>query len=347
SLVLGTINLLIVYIFRTSIAGWQFADDESGKTMFLQMFVFLPLILMSMTFPIFLQGQGRYRSYTISQLLPLVFQTGILALSLVSKLSFQTVLLAQIAYWCVMAATGIINSVTMKYHPIIDPALFTVFSKLAVNMFPLILLQYGLARFAVLAGSHYLAPADLGHFIVASNLAEALSIVYTSLSPIIFSQSLQQRSDINPLFQTIRFSNMAMVLILLIMLSAGKPIFLYIFGNSYEQSWPLLMLTFPGVVMHGISVLLINYLIASEMTSRVLFVYLTGLFVLISSSTILCPAYGGPGLCSALALSSLTTLVTSSLLIKRKSNYCIYSLFIPKQEDWLIIKKLAVKKREL
>jgi O-antigen/teichoic acid export membrane protein len=335
SLGLGILNMLLIYVFRSNISEWHFVDDQVGMHLFEQMTLCLPILLLSMALPIILLGKGNYKAYATSQLLPLAGQTVILSLALLGTVILQIAVLAQITYWLLMAVISWIQNGYTQFFSVPDAKLTRTFLRKAISMLPLVMLQYGIARFTILIGSHYLSREDLGYYILASNIAETFIIVYTAITPIIFNRTIAKRSDLSFLVRVAGFSNFFMVIVFLVMLWIGKPVFLYLFGSAYDKSWPFLLLLFPGIIMHGVCILFVNHLIASEKNLLVLWSYLAGLVTLIASCNILCAVLGVKGLCLASVLTSFVTMVTCILLIRKRSGntWQLHALFMPSKQD--------------
>jgi O-antigen/teichoic acid export membrane protein len=334
SVILGISGLLFFYLLPTHIVIWQFGHDTFGKEIFEQLIPFLPIVILSMTLPINLLGQGDYKAYSTSQIVPLIIQTSLLGFAFMSTNPVQIVIAGQITYWILMAVISLLKNRVRSFHLSVNSKIATDYVRMALKMFPLVILQYTLARFPILAGSRYLSTKELGYFILASNLSEAFLILYTAITPIIFNRTLKSRSCPIFLIKVICYSGALMLIILILVLTSGGFVFLYLFGERYLPSWRLLQLLSPTILLHGIFTLSVNHFVAIEKTPTVICTYLAGILTLAISCILFCPAYGVIGLCYSSILSALATALICIFLVRKESNTTLNTLLLSAKEDW-------------
>jgi len=336
SLILGLVNIALVYAFGQKIAAWQFTENPSAEQIFNQLFPFLPIIILSMTLPVFLLGTGRYQFYSQTQIIPLLIQTIILSSAFWRKATMETVVIAQVFYWLSTVIIGFIYIGFQNFDIRLDRALFHTYIKLALSMWPLVIFQFGLARLPVLIGSQYLGSKDLGYYLLALNIAESFFLVHTSITPIVFNHTINKQSDPAFLAKSIRFSNLLLLSAFTITCLIGKPIFTTLFGEDFNLSWALLLRLFPWVLVHGMVSILLNYLIAAGERCFVFCTQSLAFVILIILGTVLSPHYRAAGLCLAGFSSSLTAFILAFLIIRFSMNkeLRLMALFLPIRQDW-------------
>ena len=311
SIVVGLLNLLLLIYFNSEIIDWQFSTDSNGRFAYSKFLPCIPLVTLSMSLPIFLLGSGQIRKYSLTQVLPLLFQTFIIASALSEKESLKTVIIAQVANWVftIIIALVAIDYKSCKFK--FDGDLLYSFIKYAFSAWPQIILQFGISRFAVLIGSQYLSPKDLGYYILASNVSESLLLITTSVSPLIFNRIASQGTNIELLEQTIRVTNTLMLIAMLIIIFFGKSLFIFFFGVEFDQSWKLLLLLIWAVLFQGIIRICVNYIAASGKNVAVSGILLAQMTVLFVSGVIACPKFGTAGLCYATITASIVGFIAS------------------------------------
>jgi len=336
SLLLGVANILLIQMWGKEIAAWQFSENPPAQQIFRQLFPFLPIIILSMTLPILLLGAGRFKSYSLTQIIPLLVQTLILLSAFWRKGTIDMVVTAQICYWLSTVLIGFIYIGFQNFDIRLDRALLRTYIKLALSMWPLVIFQFGLTRLPVLIGSQYLEIRDLGHYLLALNLAEAFFLVHTSITPIVFNKTISEKSCPAFLARSIRFSNLILLTAFIITCIIGKPIFTTLFGEDFNLSWALLLRLFPWVLVHGMVSILLNYLIAAGERCFVFCTQSLAFVILIILGTVLSPHYRAAGLCLAGFSSSLTAFILAFLIIRFSMNkeLRLMALFLPIRQDW-------------
>lgn len=343
STILGLLNILLVWLFEGQIIHWQFSNSGASSNVFRQLYPFFPIILLSMTLPIYLLGLGQYRKYALTQIIPLSIQAIILLIS--AKITLDLIIIAQFVYWLSTVMIGCILIGYRNFNFIFPTALFHKYIHFSVGIWPLIIVQFGIARFTILAGSQFLTPKELGEYLLASNISEAFFFIHTSLTPIILNQTKSGIDQSKFLVRSLRLSNLILIFVCLAVLLIGKLPFLYLFGVDYLKSWNLLLWLLPGVLMHGMVAVFLSQLIASSKKQIAFYIQLTTLMVLIAFSLLLCPVYRAVGLCFAGFLSSFAAWICCIMVRKRNDGdkFEIMSLFIPTAEDWHYLQRLGSK----
>ncbi len=342
SWVLGIANILIIYAFQEIIMTWQFPGSLAAFKLFKKLYLFLPVILLSMMLPIYLLGLSQYRNYALTQIIPLCVQVSIILSASEMSENNRIVVVAQLASWLTTVLISIVLIGFRNFHFEFSRSLFIKFTHLSIAMWPLIIIQFGLSRFAILIGSHSLSAVELGQYFLASNLSEAYFFIHASLAPIILNQSGADKPHINFLVRSLRFGNLLLIISLTITILIGRQPFLYFFGDDYAGSWKLFLLLIPNVLFHGMVSVFIHHLLARGKKQIALIFQLTSLVILVLSSFLLCPLYGASGLCVASFISSFCAWLCYLLKIKYDTNrmLSIGALWIPTSEDWNYLKNL-------
>ncbi|WP_221394521.1 oligosaccharide flippase family protein [Dyadobacter sp. NIV53] len=327
SVLIGIINLIFLLYFQNEILDWQFKSDTNAQLVYLRFFPFLPLIMLSMTLPILLLGSGKIKEYSFTQILPLFLQTVIIAALYFSPKSLDLIIWAQVIYWISTIVTALIFISFKNFRYRFDKDLLIIFVRYSLNAWPQVILQFGIARFAVLIGSQYLSNKDLGYYILASNLSESFLVINTSLTPLIFNKIASQGSNTRLLSISLRFTVILLFPILFITLLFGKPVFIYFFGIEFGKTWDLLLLLLISVLFHSLGRICSNYLAASGKNMIVSGIQLLQLALLAIVCSFACPSFGVSGLSYASICASATGFILCLLMILKVRERKFRNLF--------------------
>jgi len=340
SLFLGLLNFLILIYFKDEIFVWHFNFDRYDQNLFLRFIPWLPVVIMSMTIPVLLLGLGQFKDYSFTQILPPLLQTTLICLAYNRLDSIDLIVFSQLISWisAVVIALFLFDYTNFSFQ--IERQLFLIYTKYALQAWPQVILQFGIARFAILIGNHYLSSQDLGFYILAANLSDSFLILTASVTPVLFNQIALKGADLAFLGRSIRFSNLFSLLIFTFVALLGKPVFLYFFGIIFAPSWNLLLLLLLSVVFNGMIRICINYLAALEKNIAVSLIQGIQLCTLLVASSFTCPAFGLSGLCYASILASISGFLFCLMILKQlkeRKELSIISLFLINREDTKII----------
>ena len=339
SVLLGIVNLIFLVNFQNEILNWQFKSDANAQLAYLSYIPFLPLIILSMTLPVLLLGSGRIKAYSLTQIPPLFLQTIIITALYFLPKSLYSVIWAQIIYWISTIAVAFIFIDFKNFKYEFNKELFLIFARYSLKAWPQVILQFGIARFAVLIGSQYLSSINLGYYILASNLSESFLVINTSLTPLLFNRIASQGSNSNLLGISLRFSIISLFPVFMITYLLGKPVFIYFFGIEFAQTWNLLLLLLISVLFHSLGKICSNYLAARGKNIIVSGIQLLQIAILFTICLFACPLFGVSGLCYASICASLTGLILYLICLQKheKEHFKILSLFKITKDDTNII----------
>jgi O-antigen/teichoic acid export membrane protein len=295
-----------------------------------------------MTLPILLLGAGQYRAYSLTQTIPLLIHIILLASALYGLTRANVAIAAQLLYWLSMVIVGTFLIAFRNFQWCFESKMFSSYIHYSFSMWPLVIFQFGLTKLPVLIGNQYLNSESLGYYMLACNLSEALFVLYNSITPIVFNKTISIESNPEFVPRSIRFSNILLLLVALVICLTGKPIFTLLFGDSFNTSWTFLLKLLPWVLFQGMTSILLNYLIAAEKHKIVSSIQFTALVVLILAGMSLCSHFGMNGLCIAMLCSSLTAFFLAFLAIRFRTlqKLELMSLFTPVRQDWQDIRRL-------
>ena len=338
----GITALLIFYYFKAEISSSQFKNDQSGAA-FLRFIPWLPVINLSMTLPILLLGLGRFKEYSFTQVLPLLFQVVVILLAYNRQNAFNFIVWAQVISWISTVAITLVFIDYKNFSFEFDGKLFEIYCKYALKAWPQVVLQFGISRFAVLIGSYFLSVQDLGYFILATNLTESFLILSTSLTPLVFNRIASRGPDFSFLGKSLRFTGLSFILICPIVTCFGKPIFLLFFGVPYDPSWNLFLLLLISTMFNALNRICMNYIAAMGKNMILSGIQLTQLILLFLGGFWACSVFGITGLCYASTTASVTGFLCYIFIIKKmeeKQISDLFSLFLFERKDIDMLRRI-------
>ena len=349
SATIGVLNWLVLIYFKKEISNWQFSSDDLGSYVFHRFLPWLPVIMLSMTLPIFLLGLGKIRRYSLIQILPLLFQTTILCSAFCLPEKVEIIIAAQLIYWI---ATVVIALTLVEYRSFsyqFDQKLLVTFSAYAIKSWPQVLLQFGISRFGILVGSQYLSTKDLGYFVLASNLSESFLLLNTSVTPLIFNKIAAGGSDVALLGRMLRFSNVAFLIAFVVSMVFGKPLFLLFFGLEFERTWMLFLELLVAVLFQGMIRFILNYLAALGHNITVSLILICQLAILFLIGIPACQLFGIQGLCHASLCAVLVGFVSCMFALGKfeRDYHSALSLFSFQKDDIKLLDRLVKRFRDL
>lgn len=335
SIAISITNLVVLFYFEDKILEWQFASDHNGRSAYVKLIPWLPTIVLSMTLPIFLLGSGRIKAYSFTQTIPVFLQLLFIAILAYQIKTINLVLTSQIIYWLSTIMISILF-IRPKIFPVhFDLKILKAFGKYAIKSWPQVILQFGIARFAVLAGAQFLSSQDLGFYLLASNLSESFLLLTTSLMPIVFNQVASRGSSPELLGRSLLVSNLSILFAFTASLFFAKPALLIVFGNEFAPSGDLLILLLISVLFQGMIRILSTYFAALSQNGIINLIQLLQLVLLIVTSYLICPVTGPDGLCYAAIVASVSGCVASLIAYRRieGNSISLVRLFIPTKND--------------
>jgi O-antigen/teichoic acid export membrane protein len=150
---------------------------------------------------------------------------------------------------------------------------------------------------------------QVGYFSVATQLADVLGILPTSVALVLFPNLVQSEAH-RRWATTLRSTAIVggfMTVACLIAVVLVEPFVKIAFGSKFLAAVPILLWMLPGVLFLSMSTVISQYLAAIGFPRLLLGIWLIAFVVVVSSSEVLIPLYSGTG--AAMALSVTYSLV--------------------------------------
>jgi O-antigen/teichoic acid export membrane protein len=159
---------------------------------------------------------------------------------------------------------------------------------------------------------------SLGYYSIASQLADVIAILPSSVALVLFPELLRRRMS---RWRTARqsFAIVAGLLLLGCILAAwlARPGIELVFGSRFAAAVPIFLWMLPSAFFLGSTSILSKYLAASGYPRALVAIWALVFLVMLALSALLVPKYGGVGAAAALSLSHLLLFVLVAILCVR------------------------------
>ncbi|MGE0553602.1 MAG: lipopolysaccharide biosynthesis protein [Gemmatimonadales bacterium] len=332
--------LVICWVATPLIGGLIFGDKSEALEIFVFFRPWLPVLIVGMTLSLFLLGQGRIRIYGALQVLPeLGFLAVLVAFWLLGR-DLEGALWGQVTAWAVLGVVALAANRSTLAGGRLSRRSFAEVSSYGVRAWPLVFLQFGIARVALLVGARFVEAEALGYYVLASGLADALTLFPGLVAQLVFNAAGRPGPGVRELaFRVIRLSTVALVLGATAVALVGKPLFVLAFGQPYAPAWLVLVVLLGTTVCRGTFALLIAVLSGRGrpgLSNVAQMVELTTLLVLVPIGAV---RFGVVGMAGAAVVASVAGLVTAAFLVGRLEGARVTEVLLVRSEDWSVLRR--------
>ncbi len=126
--------------------------------------------------------------------------------------------------------------------------------KYAMQCWPTVIVAVGTARLATLMGVVFVGPLEIGYFILAINVAEALFSMLSPVSQVLFTHvSANEGTSFGIAARALRLAVLIFSIVTLLYLAVGKPVFLFVLGGDALPAWRLSLILLAAGMMHALA----------------------------------------------------------------------------------------------
>jgi O-antigen/teichoic acid export membrane protein len=340
----GLLTMGALTVGRTLFASyWE--TKPIGFEVFLIFAACVPVLMLGDLLSILLIPREKMWQFNVTQLmtgclLPVLFMAGILVLA-----PLPAAITAQVLAWVAVFAYGAICFRREIYTGAFDGGTAMEVVKYGLKTWPYVLLAVGAARFAVVYGASLVTAADAGRYIVAMNVVDGLFGFHGALGQLLLSKvSKQETAAYKGVLAAMRISMAALLVLCLLYVSCGRPVFNALFGAEYQGAFVVSAVLLIMRACHAQHSIAVSFLAGNGMPGRNTITLAGEMLALLVSVPLLAERYGVIGLAWAAALSALVGLVISTVQVVRVMKCAPSDLFVLRRSD---LEKVASEVRKM
>jgi len=293
-------------------AAYLFDVFGGGATRSLWFVLFLaPLGLLFLLGENLLLGLGRTILFNTIEILS---ATLLVVLHLVSIVSFPTSagFLAARTAGVLLSSAGTLGFL-LRISPsrfAFDTSVFRLGFGYAARAYLVALLGYLVLRTNVFLLQFHGGFEEVGLYSVASQVADAMEIIPTSVSLVLFPKLLHQADGGWMMMQRslIQVAQVMLAACLAVAVASGVLVDVA-FGPEFVRSGSMLRLLLPQVFFISLTSIVSQFIAAKGMPLAILGIWIVGLVIAVLLGSVLIPIYGGDGAAAALSLAYAVTFV--------------------------------------
>ncbi|MCC7134202.1 MAG: oligosaccharide flippase family protein [Gemmatimonadales bacterium] len=317
-----------------------FSGQPAGFEIFRRLQPWLPVVVVGMAMSLFLLGRGRLRVYGLLQVLP---EAGFLAVLLVGwaiGLGVAGAVIGQVVAWATLLIGALVGGWTLWGRGAVDARIVREVAAYGVRSWPLVMLQFGIARIALLVGARFVSAEALGYYVLASGLADALTIIPSLAAQLVFNATSGARDGVRDLaFRVIRLSTWGLLVGGVVIAVVGKPFFILAFGSRFEPAWALMVILLGTTVTRGVLSLQLAFLSGRGRPGKSNYSQVTELVLLLVLVPIAAGRFGATGMAAAAVAASAVGVLVASLLVTRLEGIRIGDLLLVRRDDLVAVRR--------
>ena len=322
---------------------WE--NQPIGDQAFLVFAAFIPVLMLGDVLSILFIPREKMLQFNVTQLmtgclLPVLFLAGLLVLA-----PLPAAITAQVLAWCAVFAYGMISFRREIFTGAFDGGTARDVVKYGLKTWPYVLLAVGAARFAVVYGASLVTPADAGRYIVSMNVVDGLFGFHGALGQLLLSKvSKQETAAYKGVLATMRISMAALLVLSLLYVTCGRPVFNALFGAEYQGAFVVSAVLLIMRACHAQHSIAVSFLAGNGMPGRNTITLAGEMLALLVSVPLLAERYGVIGLAWAAALSAVVGLTISTVQVVRAMKCDLADLFVLRRSD---LEKVASEVRKM
>ncbi|MFZ6036591.1 MAG: polysaccharide biosynthesis C-terminal domain-containing protein [Patescibacteria group bacterium] len=202
-----------------------------------------------------------------------------------------------------------------------------------------LILNFRLDMFLV---NHFADIHAVGSYSVAVTVAGGLFLLPSAIGPLLYSRwsAMPPKKIAAETPQLSRQILLLSTILALILAAYGRTILSIVYGNSFIDAFPALVILLPGIVMTSINYVLFNSLAALGKPGLNAISLIVGLVINIALNIVLIPYGGIVGAALASTVSyTLTTLITIAFVLRYHPGHASRNFIFPTLSDTLILAK--------
>jgi O-antigen/teichoic acid export membrane protein len=280
------------------------------------------------------------KAYGVLQVVPdLAFLTA-LVLARFLNAGAAGAVAGQIIGWVTLAAGAVLFGYRHWSRGTVDARITRKLVGYGVRSWPLVMLQFGIARIAIIVGARYVAPEELGYYVLASGIADALSLVPGLAANLVFNAVSARRAGARELaFAVMRAASTGMWLVVVPAALVGRPLFDVLFSASFAPAWTLLVILFGTSLTRGIVPIHLAMLAGQGRPELANLVQLTEFGILLLVMPLAASRFGAVGMAVAAVTASASSYLVSLTIVRRFERARILDLVGIKRHDLLHIRQ--------
>lgn len=177
------------------------------------------------------------------------------------------------------------------------------------------LLGFLVLRANVFLLERFAGSAQLGHYAVASQIADILAVLPASVALVLFPRLVADPARRwSTLVRSAQTTGLLVVVLCVAVAAVASPFIGIAFGAAFLPAVPMLLFLLPGVVILAVTTILSQYLAARGLPLTLAGAWAVALLTVIFASSILIPSIGGVGASIGLSVAYAVLLVLVSIV---------------------------------
>lgn len=340
AVVIGAVAGAVSWLALPVLDRLVFSGQAEGFEIFRRLQPWLPVVVVGMAMSLFLLGRGRLRAYGLLQVLPEAGFLAVLVVGWAIGLGATGAVIGQVVAWATLLIGALIGGWTLWGRGAVDPGIVREVVAYGVRSWPLVMLQFGIARIALLVGARFVSAEALGYYVLASGLADALTIIPGLAAQLVFNATSGAREGVRDLaFRVIRLASWGLLVGAGVIAIIGKPFFILAFGSRFEPAWALLVILLGTTVTRGLLSLLLAFLSGRGRPGTSNYSQVTELVLLLVLVPVAASRFGATGMAAAAVAASAVGVLVASLLLTRLEGIRIGDLLLVRRDDLVAVRR--------
>lgn len=299
----------------------------------------LPVVVTAILMSLLLSW-GRYAHYN---LVATTIGTGVPVL-LVAASAFTNptaaAIGAHLTCWAVAVALGWLFTRPATAGGHWQPDLARLMTTYGLASWPTIILAVGAARLATLLGVSYVGVLEIGYFILAVNVTEALFTIFSPTSQLLFTQvSAREAASFGVARRAARLSTPIFLGVAVLYAGLGKPVFVFALGDDAVPAWPLSLILLLAATMHALTRITASINAGLGRPHLNLIALGCEVATLLVLLPLLAPGLGATGLALASVASAAVGLVVGTVQVCSTMRVTPRGLWVPSPEDIAFLRR--------
>lgn len=185
-------------------------------------------------------------------------------------------------------------------------------------------LAFGVQRCGVILLERWSTPHILGQWSMAIQLLDVINLLPITIAMILLPRLLRADDPWTIMRQQLWLVTGLLIGVIILTLLLGKPLILWLYGERFLESWPMLVAGLGASFAYGLASVVGQYLVAEGMPFQQIPIWLMGLLSEILLAWWLIPRWQGIGAMIGLSISFAVVLALQAVLViylRRKSNH--------------------------
>ncbi|MEX2283736.1 MAG: oligosaccharide flippase family protein [Gemmatimonadota bacterium] len=339
TLVVAVLGSSIAYVASPFLKSTVFAQQPDGWQIFWRFLPYLPAMQFAMVTAVFVLGRNLTAQYAVIQFVPNLLFLIVLLYAALFHGALQHAIAGQQVLWASAAVIGIVYAYAQESRARPDLAVGKDMVQYAMASWPVVFLRFGTARISVVLGALYVGAHDLGQYVVAVGLAEALLIGQGALSQLLLNRVSDAGSKADDLFlRLMRLLTGGLLVAWLVTALVGKPFFLLAYGPAFAPAWSLFTLLMGMSITRGLFQIQLSYLAGRGRPALGSLAQSTEFIVLLVLIPPIAATLGVTGLAIVTIIASMAGLIVATIIVQRQTGVRLADMFLPRSEDVLMLR---------